>query len=434
MKNIRLIAGVAIWVIVIVGTIGWSRRTMDDASRDAVGDISTFLFRKRQSVELKLEHPRLVLPGDAIFRWNGERFDRIGEVIETPGSSRSNPMLVDTVAAVFYSSQQGVQDNHHLIYFPTSESMGWVLQTMLPPETRDAIAEMIVDAFELHREEILDELRPIVEASLREAAVVVRDDLNQAIADRQDRLKKIGDRYEAEVIQKELVPLIEKEILPIVQKHAKPLLNEIGEEIWKEASLFRFGWRVIYDASPLPQRDLTKREFKRFVEKDALPILRNHTDDFIEIQETIFKEIARSQKVRQVIGDNLKKLVNDKEVQGIVLEVFREVIVENPRLREIFEKQWNSEAAQTALRITNDRLQPTITAIGELLFGNPFEKITPEFSRVVREKILRKDSRWFLIVEDDSVKPTGLAKSMRVEIGESTTLNPFHVPVGSRGD
>ena len=246
------------------------------------------------------------------------------------------------------------------------------------------------------------QLRPVVEASLREASAVIRDDLKKAFDAREDQLRKIGQRYQADLVEKEIVPLVQSEILPIVKSEGEPLASAIGQEIWNEVSMFRFGWRYIYDKTPLPDKKLTEKEFKRFVDDKVVPILESHVEEIVSVQQAIMKRIVKNEQVKATISKSIKSVVNDPEVQELMGDVFQEVFVKNDRLKGVLEEHWKGPDAQRAMAIANDRLEPTVTEIGVALFGSSSEKITPEFARVLRRRILHKDSRWLTLHVSDA--------------------------------
>ena len=76
-----------------------------------------------------------------------------------------------------------------------------------------------------------------------------------------------------------------------------------------------------------------------------------------------------------------------------------------------------------AMRIANDRLQPTVTEIGKALFGSPRTGITPEFARVLRNRVLHKDERWLILKSTpgtDHPKHDGVtALPLRVSVSDA---------------
>ena len=123
------------------------------------------------------------------------------------------------------------------------------------------------------------------------------------------------------------------------------------------------------------------------------------------------------------------RVLRDPEFQRLTMDLLQDVFVDNQRLTQVFEKNWKSEEAKRALEITNKRLDPTITRIGQALFGSPELSITPEFSRVLRNRILHKDDRWLVLhLAEDRSRELGVRETMRVMFEETGTENPFHVP------
>jgi hypothetical protein len=302
---------------------------------------------------------------------------------------------------------------------------------MLPKAKRQEIGALILKAFREHQDEIVAELRPVVEASLKDAASVIREDIKSAFQARENQIRKIGQRYQSDLIEKEIVPLIQQEIWPIVREESEPLAVVVGNEIWKEVSVFRFGWRYLYDKTPLPDRKLTEKEFKRFADEKAIPVLESHMGDFVELQKRLIRRIAANPVVNETVSKSLKKIVQDPEVQDLISDVFREVIMNNDRLKEVLEERWSGPQAKYAMALANYRLEPTIRDIGISLFGTPQGDITPEFAQVVRHRILHKDSRWFTLVQpNSSTDATSLRtlpppKSLPVQIATTESEIPY---------
>ena len=175
------------------------------------------------------------------------------------------------------------------------------------------------------------------------------------------------------------------------------MAEEIGQEIWKEVSVWRFGWRYIYDRSPLPEKKLTEKEFNRFVENKAVPILENHLEDFIDVQKAVLTKISGNEKVKETVSASVQEISNDPKFRELVTSIFREALVENQRLKNTLREKWQTPSAQAAMARANQSLDPTVTKIGATLFGSTHTAITPEFARVLRNKVLHKDERWLTL-------------------------------------
>ena len=328
-----------------------------------------------------------------------------------------------------YSSAPQIQSGDYFSYHNTPDSLEWVVQTMLPPRIREQIGALIVQAYRDHHQEIATLLRPVIVQTIRDAADVIRDEFNKSVAGRQEQIEKLSNRYQVELVEKQLIPLIQDEIWPIVQQEATPLAMQIGEELWQQASIWRFGWRIVYDQSPLPQRNLVRKEFQRFLDRYGGPVIQAHLPDMLEVQRNVIRRMAENPKIRTVSSRIIEDVVRDQEFQQLVNDVLRDIFVDNERLSDALERNWNSEQARTALEITNDRLQSTITRIGQTLFGAPDTRITPEFSRVLRNRVLHKDDRWLelhLVGSRGGSQPE--PGELHVVPGQTGTENPFHIP------
>ena len=217
----------------------------------------------------------------------------------------------------------------------------------------------------------------------------------------------MADRYQAEIIRRQIVPLVREEILPIVEEEITPVASELGKVLWDRISLWSFTWRYVYDVSPLPEKNAVKTEFDRFLEQEVRPQLEERSDQFVAITQRIISRVSKNERVRNVIRENLRKILTDPELQAIIWSVVQESIVQNENLKTSLRDYWRSAEVQNALQVANVRFEPTARAIGDAIFGNREKGITPEFSRVLRSQILLKDRRWLVVVPlgTNSLKP-----------------------------
>ena len=415
MRKVRIVIGVMLW-LAAAGGLGWCYSSSAPTSRAVTRDL--YRFSVGRSVAVPLAHDGITLHArDPIFALHDSTPRQIGEVVIRRDG---------TAAALLYANC----DAGHvaeLSLYRTPDSMEWVVRTMLPAEKRQQIAAAISQAFQDHHQEIIAALRPIVEDSLRESFAVVEQDLAASLARHRVELETLGSRYQRDIVEKEIVPLVRSEIWPIVRRHAQPEVENVGRELWQRVSLWRFGWRYLYDKTPLPDQAMTRREWNRFVTNDASPVLEAHLDDFVAIQQKILADVSQNEEVRSAVRKNLSQIIDDPELQQIVWHIVRETIIDNPRLREVLDRHWSSPEAQAAFHLAADRLEPTVRKIGALLFGTE-DQISPEFAAVLRNQVLHKDKRWLLLTATSSEPRAG---NIAVRDGGEPTMIPF-LSVGSR--
>jgi hypothetical protein len=394
--------------------------------------VTQFLFAPRHSIELVFEEPQVLRVGESIFEKQGDKYLRIGEIasVTPPSSEHAFRHLTKTAIAEIYSSASPIREGDRLTYIPASESMEWVVSSMLTRERRARLNQLVQSAFIDHQREIAEHFAPIIEQSLQAASVVIWEDLQAIAPEYQERWRLIGERFRQDLVEARLVPVLQDVVWPIIVQESRPLLNQIGEQIWNQASFWRFGWRAVYDMLPLTETDLTRHEFERFVQLDAIPVLEANMDRILQLEQVIFQRIVQNPQVQSEVAASLRHVLNDREAQALAVEMLQRVFVNNPRLNNVLVEIWNSPRAKQVVQLANDRLEYTITAIGEELFGNPHTEITPEFSRVLRYKVLRKDCQWLLLDrKSDGGEPL---KTINVTVGLQSTENPFHVPAEKR--
>jgi hypothetical protein len=431
-----MLIGVCTWAAVAV-LLWWCvdgrGEQTSQTNRRAARQLYEFAAGPRHTYDLELQRPTRLAVGDPVFvakRDGG--FRQVGEVrtVISPRDDEATRYAVTEKADVLlYSSAPEVTGDTRLLYHTTPNSMEWVLQTLLPQQKQERVAAELADAFQEHHEEILAQLMPVVEASFRDGLVVVEEDLAASIASRRGEIEALGGKYQQDIVEKELVPLVRSEIWPIVREHATPTAEEIGRKLWKRASVWRFGWRYLYDKSFMPQRNLFKKEWERYLEEEATPVLRNHTDEIVATQQKILADVAKNEKVQEAIRRNLGKVLEDPELRQLVWEILQEVIVNNPRLHEVLQRHWTGPEAQAAFRLAGERLEPTVRRIGEMVIGSQNEGMTPEFARVLRAQVLYKDRRWLVLETDTSGDGAADAPtSLPVVRGPEGSPSPFVEP------
>ena len=460
-RQIRIIAGALVW-LVILGWVGIKYVPGWFGDESVAGQsLTEYMVASQEIRELDFEYTSNVRIGDPIFARNidGELV-QVGAIrqVDSAESQDYDVCYCDWASVVFFSSAPDLQPGDYLTFHQTPTSMDWVARFLFPPETQSEIIGMLTEVYTDHSEAVLSELKPILQDAWQETSVIIRDELLKSLSRHRSEFEALGERYRTEIVDKELLPVIGDEVWPIVREEGRPVLEQVGQQIWQEASVFRFGWRALYDASPLPQKDLTSTEFTRFVEDEAVPVLTKNLPAFLEAQQSIMKQVIANPEVQAVVANSLEKISKDPELQRIILQVLKESILENEALQSTMLDVWNRPDLQYLKQLTDAKLEPTVVAIGEKVFGSPYTGVTPEFARILRNKILLKDERWFILnrvanwespeqAKQDvppGQQPEGLFadhplvvkhkddKVLAVLPGESNMENPFYYPARQR--
>jgi len=443
MRYVRITLGALVWAL-----LGWwlwqstveSRAVMGDGRRSAMQELLDFAGGEAAVARIETADALDIEVGDPIFLVQGSTVRRVGEVhsVRDPQTGQLTRRADATAAEVmFYGSAPAVPAGARLAHYDSGSTMDWALSTMMPAEKRAQVAGLIKSAYKQHQEEILNALLPLVQQSLREGFVVVERDLPAAIKSRSARIEALGRKYQKNIIDEKITPLVKTEVWPIVQRHAKPMAEEVGQELWNKMPKWGLAWRKGVDYVPFTSGMRARNHFDRYVTEEAMPLLEEKAPDFVRIVQEIMREVGQNEQFRKVMRDSLTQMIEDPELRQVVWEIVREVIIDNPALGDVIAKTWTGPEAKAALDTALRSFDPTVNQISQVLFGNRESGFTPEFARVLRAKILRKDRRWFVLVLPSEPSQDAAEKTppvLPVERGDNEALDPFLNALAQSGD
>jgi hypothetical protein len=402
----RVVIGVCIWIAAFIGCWLAVRSTYGDTATSVHWSslLVSYMTQSRERVVLEFAGPTYVGIGDPIFAVDADGPRQIGEIAAIDVPNASEPLYFATVTkaeATFYASAPLLRSGARLEYREASSSLAGVVTTLLPPAKRAQILQMLGEALQQHENEIVATFQPLLVDTISDAATGLEEDLAAAVARHRKELDDLGAKYHREIVEAEIVPLMRDVLLPIVRHRVEPVANQVGLELWQRASLWRFGWRYLYDTLPIMNNSLLEAEWKRFLSEEAAPIIEKHADEIVEALGQVTSDAISDEQVRQVLKSSFSKVATDPEFQQTMGTIFREVIVDNPRMRKVFADNWSGARFQNALSKVASSLEPTFRKIGEIVLGTREAGITPELARVLRQQILGKDRRWFVLMQDD---------------------------------
>jgi len=406
--------GCACWMIAV--------HVDSDLGRKVAPQLLQYATSGRTSVPLHVAEKLDIRGGDPIFQVTPDGgLVQIGEIQRTSDNQAHT--------AILYARAPTLSADDQLAWYSNPNSMAWVVSTLLPDEKRKRVSAEIQQAVADHHDELLETLEPLVKKSLDQSLAIVESELPAAIRAHRKEIDRIGQRYQRELIDKELLPLVRREIWPIVRRRAEPTVNDIGSDLWKRVSLWRFTWRYVYDKTPLlPNRRKFRNEFDRFVDREALPVLAEHSDEIIRLVEQVIRDASANPRVQQAARRSGSKVLDDPELRSVLWSIVRRTAVDNPKFRQALKQTWTGPEAQQVLAQSSRKFEPTVRRIGGLLIGTPETGITPEFAAVLRNQVLGKDRRWLVLESpadsDPTLSPTG-APGLAVVRGHRVGQRPF---------
>ena len=201
-----------------------------------------------------------------------------------------------------------------------------------------------------HGEDLSKAFVPLVEDSLKQSLPVIEAEFQRAVVRHRGEIDAAAARWNDELVQDRLIPMARREILPVVKKHGQPPAEKIGREIWDRASLFRFGWRAIYDKTPLPRKDLLREEWKRFVEEEAVPVMEKHMDEIVVAIQRSVRDVSKNPAIRKELATVAEEIASDPQSRRLIQTILKETFVENRQLRNVWRDVWTSQEGQRGVR------------------------------------------------------------------------------------
>ncbi|MEY3174116.1 MAG: hypothetical protein RLZZ436_2030 [Planctomycetota bacterium] len=434
-NRLQLAAGLVFWLSLAGwATLGVLRQTA--GSTQTLGNLTASLSRwaAGSSRETRVAAADWVLlaANDPVFlKTNDGHVIQVGSVRTAFGTgidpvyTRSARLRLDRLLLAS-NCPHGFQ----LEYHSSGESLTSVVETLFSAERRQQIAEILARDWQKFGAEITVRLEPVLRQGAARFASTVESELPKALERRRDDLATLADRYQTEIVRQRIVPLVRKEVLPIIEEEIRPVALDLSRELWDRVSLWSFTWRYLYDVSPLPERNAVRREFERFLQNEIRPAIEARTDDFVSATERVVARISRNEQVRSTIRDSLRTAAADPQLQKVILDVFREAVLENAAVRDEVTEWLKSPEVRELLQLASSRFEPTVREIGDLIFGSRESGISPEFARVLRTQILLKDRRWLMLIPNpapasDRTATTGTLDSQPVPLRIATTPQPF---------
>lgn len=363
-------------------------------------DVWQYCTATRQPLILRFAEPTLVGLGDPIYVGDMRNFRQVGEIRALyDAQGRVVPTYrtwVRSARASLYPQGPQLGAAPRITYVPKSQSFAWVLRTMLTEDHKRQLQEKYRLAVETHLPAVVEALKPAAAELQAELIDVVNQALPAAIERHRGEIELLGTKYREQILIAKLVPLAKSRVLPIAWRHAQAELTVVGRELWDRLPLFNFGMRALYDISPLPRRDLLDNAWKRYLAEDVTAVLQAHAEAFAAIARDIVIDMLRDPVLQQAAIDSLTTLARDPEMQHLLRELYREVVLE---------RRWKTDEMRRAAAAVGELLEPTVREMGDVLFGTRAAGISPEFAEVLRAQVLLKDQRFFKLVVDPSGGP-----------------------------
>lgn len=406
-RLIRIVAGAAIWLVLVVALAS----SLALSSGHPGGSVARRLYRHSiegpTRVEVRLPSWAYCPAGTRVVVPDGPTFVAIGEV----SGSRSEPGALVAFADVAPERGDLIGPRATATLLTAPGTAAWITKTLVPPETAERIRKEIDVLRATHEDDIVRTLRPFLAETVNDAASLLARDFRAALERHRDEIEAILDRYRVETLEEEFVPVFREEVWPTVVDLSRPTLEGIARELWEKLPLWSLGWNWMYGKLPSTPADALEQRFNRFLQDEAVPLLRSRQDELARTAESIVRAISENPAVRDVLRRAAERVANDPDLQALLRHILAEVVTDNAALARLLERRWNDPRVQRAMQGFSARLQPGIDRIiNMVLLNESGDGISPHLARVLRTEILRKDTIWIrLDPAPGDARPDGAA-------------------------
>lgn len=406
-RLIRIAAGAAIWLVLLFALAS----ALALSSGHPGGSVARRLYRHSiegpTRVEVRLPSWALCPEGTRVVVPDGPAFVAIGEVT----GSRTEPGAIVALADVAPERGDRIGPRTTATLLMAPGTAAWITKTLVPPDTALRIRREIDALRVTHEADIVRTLRPFVRETVDDAASLLARDFRAALERHRGEIEAILDRYRVETLEKEFVPVFREHVWPTVVDLSRPALEEIARELWEKLPLWSLGWSWAYGKLPRTPADALEQRFNRFLQEEAIPLLRERQDELARTAESVVRAISENPEVRDVVRRAAERVASDPELEALLRHILEEVVTDNEALARLLERRWNDPRVQRAMQGFSARLQPGIDRIiNMVLLNEAGDGISPHLARVLRTEILRKDTIWIrLDPAPGDARPAGAA-------------------------
>ena len=328
---------------------------------------------------------------NGVFAEVDGRFDRIGEITRV---RRDGADLLATIAFDRARVDLQLRQGTKAVRRSQGRSFVFALQTLLTDERRAAVARRWQEFRAVHEAAVLAELQPVVAELLQGGAALVEQELPAALARHGPEIDLLLKRLRTEVGRDQLLPLLTEEVWPVVVRHAAVPAEVIGRELWEKVPLFDIAMRAAADKVLEKEPVRVEKRWRDFVNDEALPTLAAHEPEMAGALAAIARDLLQSDAVHRRVSALLDSLLKDPDAKRLTAALTRELLFDNPRLREFVRARLDDPQVRARLQRVSDRLQEFLDPVGDLLLlDESGQAINPDLARVIRLLLLKRDAQ-----------------------------------------
>jgi hypothetical protein len=395
-------AGVAIWGTILATGAVWGGRTSTGASWfQLAGRVGDYLLTPSREFTARVPENISIEVRDPVFyKSSNQAVPRlVGEVIQVDRINNENRVSIS-----LYGSSRFDRPAESLTITAHQSDLSGIgaIRLLLPPAKQQELADDLAMAWNERKEETLTTLAPAFKLMMEEVYPVLEEEVEKSVVRHGEDFRSILDRHHRDYWSAEFGQLAKDVAWPLVRTQAQPVVDSMAGEIWQRVSVWRLGWRYLADKIGVGGDSLEK-EWNRFVAEDALPIIEGRMTELADVASSVVSEASADPRVQETLRISLDRLVQDPQVQSLMGQVAREVLLDNEAVGEAISRGFERPAVQGAVQEVLSQWEPVAVSVVQKIWSDPAGDISPDLARVLRSHVLGKDRRW-LVLSDEGEK------------------------------
>ncbi|MBM4015893.1 MAG: hypothetical protein FJ293_13140 [Planctomycetes bacterium] len=394
----KVLLGALLWALVAGGAAVAIAR-LPDAQRIRLEHVKLEMWRalleSPPTFHADFAHDTVLERGNGVMAIVDGRLQRVGEVVRV----RPDPVARSVrVTFALDDRREGLATfrpaaGSVAVSRSQATSLVFAAKKLLPLERRARI-EQEWEAFRSrHAAAWARELGPLTLDLARGALRAIADELPSVAARHQRELDRLGDALQGELAGRPIAELLAAELWPILERHGAAPAEAIGRELWERVPLMSFALRAAADRVLDDGPVRVEERWKRFLEEEALPVLRQQRGAMESALASVAREALADPELKSGLAAILRQVQDDPVVQALLRRMLRELVTENPRLEAWLSQLPNDPALQPRFARLSAQLQEFLDPIGNLLFLDASRQgINPDLAELIRLLLLKRDA------------------------------------------
>jgi hypothetical protein len=376
-------------------------------------------FRPRVTLYVAPVPAGLLAAGDSVFLETDRGLSPIGEVRSLQGSAPSNgngtgeadtprspsEHVLSAVLSVTPEGFERLNASVRATCWRTPLDAEATIAALLPPRVRQEASAILASDWARHEQEVVALWQPIVTELVTVYLDAIRDDLAQALREREDQLwdisRRHGERLAADW------PVIQERLAPIIQTHLTPVLSRQLNDALSEAPKVRIAWTFA--------RGRYREAFQHMLDWASEYLAAMSDSDRREMSEAV-RAAWEAVLADPVITDRFvaaaTRLRDDEELREAAVAIYRQAISENPHTAAFLrERVFAAPHVQEAFYDLTERLGPTIQRVAGVCLFDEEGTTRPEVVHVLRSTALDRRVAWVTLSVVDPTAPPLMASA-----------------------